>query len=252
MTTPRLVARQVRYENLAFWRNPVVAVFTFLFPLIFMVLAQLVLAGASDDPGAGASALFYTPAIVAFSVVNVCFVSIAMTVSLSRDQGVLKRIRGTPLSLSAYLAARVVHAVLITLLLALIVVAAGALVFGAPLPPDQLPALVAILVVGAAAFASLGLAVASLIPDAHAAPALVNAIVLPLYVISDVIVPIGEGSPVALVGDLFPVRHLVNALQSVWMPATQPLDPVDLVWVVAWGVAGLFVALRTFTWEPRA
>lgn len=249
MSSVRLVARQVRYENVAFWRSPVAAAFTFAFPLIFMVLAQLVFAGRVDA-GAGTSA-FYTPAIVAFSVVNVCFVSIAMTVSLSRDLGVLKRIRGTPLSLAAYLAARVIHAVLITLLLALIVVVSGALFFGAPLPPAQVPALVAVLAIGAASFAALGLAMAGLIPDAHAAPALVNAIALPLYFVSDIFVPVTEGSVVALVGDLFPVRHLANALQAIWVPST-PLEVADLAWVAAWGVLGLVVALRTFSWEPRA
>lgn len=249
MNAARLIVRQVRYENVAFWRSPVAAVFTFAFPLIFMVLAQLVFAGRADA-GAATSA-FYTPAIVAFSVVNVCFVSIAMTVSLSRDQGVLKRIRGTPLSLAAYLAARVIHAVLITLLLALIVVVCGTLFFGAPLPPGQVPALVVVLAIGAASFAALGLAMAGLIPDAHAAPALVNAIALPLYFVSDIFVPVTEGSVVALVGDLFPVRHLANALQAVWVTSTL-LELTDLAWVAAWGVLGLVVALRTFSWEPRA
>jgi hypothetical protein len=94
--------------------------------------------------------------------------------------------------------------------------------------------------------------VAGLIPDAHAAPALVNAIVLPLYVISDVFIPIDAGSPVATLAGLFPVRHLATALQSVWQPVAQPLDVVDLAWLVGWGVLGIVVALRTFSWEPRA
>jgi ABC-2 type transport system permease protein len=246
-----LITRQVRYEDLAFWRNPVAAVFTFVFPLLFMLLAQLVFADRVDVPGVPA-AVFYTPAIVTFSVVNVCFVSIAMTVSLSRDEGVLKRIRGTPLSLFGYIAARVIHAVLITLLLTVIVVLSGAVLFGAPLPLGQLPVLLGVVVLGAATFAALGLAMAGLIPNAHAAPALVNAIVLPLYVVSDVFIPIDAGSPVATLADLFPVRHLALALQAVWQPATLSLDPVDLAWLVGWGVLGLAVALRTFSWEPRA
>jgi ABC-2 type transport system permease protein len=248
--TTTLIARQVRYENLAFWRNPVAAFFSFAFPLIFLVLFQLVLA----EPGAGGgtqASLFYTPAIVTFSIVNVCFTSIAMTVSLARDEGILKRIRGTPLPGWAYLVARMIHAALITILLVIIVAVAGQLLFGTPLPLDRVPALVVILVIGAAAFCALGLAVAGLIPNAAAAPALVNAIVLPLYFVSDVFVQLDAGSPLALIGDLFPIRHLANALQSVWTPVAHPLDPVDLVWVIAWGVLGLAIALRTFTWEPR-
>jgi ABC-2 type transport system permease protein len=251
MRRSTLVARQVRYENLAFWRNPVAAVFTFVFPLLFMLLAQLVFADRVEVPGVP-SAVFYTPAIVTFAVVNVCFVSIAMTVSLSRDEGVLKRIHGTPMPLSAYITARVIHAVLVTLLLTLIVVVTGAVAFGAALPPGQVIPLVVVVVLGAAAFAALGLALAGLIPNAHAAPALVNAIVLPLYVISDVFIPIDAGSPVALIAGVFPVRHLALALQAVWQPGVQALDPVDLVWVAAWGIVGVAVALRTFSWEPRS
>ncbi len=251
MSRLSLVARQVRYEDIAFWRNPVVAGFTFVFPILFMLLAQLVLADRVAVTRAPAAS-FYTPAIVTFAVVNVCFVSIAMTVSLARDQGVLKRIRGTPLSLGAYVAARVIHAVLITLLLTLLVVVSGAVLFGAPVPIERLPTLVLVVMLGAGAFAALGLAMAGLIPDAHAAPALVNAIVLPLYVISDVLIPIDPASPVAALADLLPVRHLALALQAVWHPATQPLDPMDLAWLAAWGLVGLVVALRTFTWEPRA
>jgi ABC-2 type transport system permease protein len=246
-----LVARQVRYEDRAFWRNPVVAVFTFLIPLMFLVLAQLVLADRVEVAGMP-SADFYTPAILTFCIVNVCFVSVAMTVTLARDEGVLKRIRGTPLSLGTYVAARVIHAMLITLLLAIIVVISGGLLFGASAPVRELPILVMGLVLGASAFAALGLAMASLIPDAHAAPALVNAVVLPLYVISDVFVPIEAGSPVATLAGLFPVRHLASVLQAVWQPVARPLDVADLAWLAAWGVIGLVVAWRTFSWEPRA
>jgi ABC-2 type transport system permease protein len=250
MSRLALVARQVRYEDIAFWRNPVSAVFTFAFPLLFMVLAQIVFAGRVGIDGIP-PALFYTPAIVTFTVVNVCFVSIAMTISLLRDEGVLKRIHGTPLSLGAYITARVIHAVLMTLLLTAIVVGCGALLFGAPVPVGQVPLLVVVVLLGAASFAALGLAVAGLIPSAHAAPALVQGIVLPLYVISDVFIPVDEGSPIAILGDLFPVRHLATALQSVWQPGTQAFDPLDLVWVVGWGLGGLLVAMRTFSWEPR-
>ncbi len=109
MTAARLIARQVRYENTAFWRNPAAAFFTFAFPLIFMVLFNLILSG-SDGPD---PARFYTPAIITFSIVNACYTNIAMTVSLARDEGILKRVRGTPLPGWAYLVARMLQAVLV-------------------------------------------------------------------------------------------------------------------------------------------
>ncbi len=248
MTAARLIARQVRYENTAFWRNPAAAFFTFVFPLIFMALFNLILSGYDRD---GHQALFYTAAICTFSIVNACFTSIAMTVSLARDDGVLKRIRGTPLPGWAYLVARMLQSVLVGLLLVTIVAVVGFLAFGVPLPIGRLPQLVVVLVVSAASFCALGLAMAGLIPNAAAAPAIVNATVLPLYFISDVFVQLDDTSPLATIGSLFPIRHLADALQSVWDPAAYPFQPLDLVWIAAWGILGLVVAIRTFTWEPR-
>ena len=214
-----------------------------------MALLNLIFTGTE---GAGSAAAFYTPAIICFSIVNACYTSIAMTVSLARDEGILKRVRGTPLPGWAYLVARMLQSVLVALLLVAIVAVVGAVFFGVPLPVGQLPLLMVVLVVSGASFCALGLAMAGLIPNAAAAPAIVNAIVLPLYFISDVFVQMDDTSVLARIGDLFPIRHLANALQSVWNPATAPFDPLDLVWIAAWGVLGLVVAVRTFTWEPRA
>jgi ABC-2 type transport system permease protein len=249
MTVSQLIARQVRYENTAFWRNPAAAFFTFAFPLIFMALFNLILTGNDTD---GTAALFYTAAICTFSIVNACYTSIAMTVSLARDEGILKRVRGTPLPGWAYLVARMLQAVLVALLLVAIVSVVGLLVFGVPLPLGQLPLLVLVLVIAGASFCALGLAMAGLIPNAAAAPAIVNATVLPLYFVSDVFVQLDDSSVLAKVGDVFPIRHLANALQSVWNPVLYPFHATDLVWIAAWGVLGLVVAVRTFTWEPRA
>ena len=114
-----LALRQVRYENRAFWRNPPAAFFTFAFPLIFLVLFNL-LFGDEDLQVAGrevSASQFYVPAIAAFSIVTATFTNLAIGVSFSREQGLLKRLRGTPLPGWGYLFGRVAHAVLVTILL---------------------------------------------------------------------------------------------------------------------------------------
>jgi ABC-2 type transport system permease protein len=79
----------------------------------------------------------------------------------------------------------------------------------------------------------------------------VNAIALPILFISDVFVPVDDGILV-VVGELLPVRHLSDALQSLWNTApSAPFDPLDVVAVAVWGLGGLLVALRTFSWEPH-
>jgi ABC-2 type transport system permease protein len=151
-----------------------------------------------------------------------------------------------------YLLARIGHSILVGLLLVVIVSAFGALAYGVPFPWDQIPILVLSLLLGSACFCALGLAVSGIVPNERAAPAVVNAIILPLLFISDVFVPIDPDNFLARVGNLFPVRHFAVALQGIWTPALNgPLDPMDLVWVAAWAVVGLVLAIRTFSWEPK-
>src|SRR5690349_19434162 len=129
----------------------------------------------NEVQGGLTAAQFYTPAIVAFSIVNACFTSLAMTTVAVREEGILKRIRGTPMPSLVYLTARICHSVLIGLLLVVVVSAFGALVYAVPFPWDQIPMLVLVLLLGSACFCALGLAISGFVPNERAAPAVVNA-----------------------------------------------------------------------------
>ncbi len=243
-----LALRQVRFENLAFWRNPAAAFFTFAFPLLFMVIFNVLFAGGEDG------GRFFTPAIIVFSVITATFTNIAMSVTYARDEGILKRIRGTPLPAWGYLGGRIMHAAAIALLLVVIVAAFGAVFYGVPVPWAQLPALVVTLVVGAAAFCALGLAIAAFVPNADAAPAVVNATILPLLFISNVFIPL-QNAPqwIDVVSEIFPVRHFADAMLHIYDASTvgPGFSPGDLGVMAIWGVFGLVVAARFFSWEPR-
>jgi ABC-2 type transport system permease protein len=247
------MTRQVRYTNKAFWRNSAAAVFTFAFPVIFIVLLAAVFGGGKVRTASGvvvATSAFYVPAICVFAVVSACFTNIAMTVTIQRDSGVLKRVRGTPLSPGAYLGARVVHSILISALLVTICTALGVAFYDVGLP--SLPAVVVTLIVGAACFCSLGLAITAAIPDAHAASPMVNAIILPILLISDVFVPPGHLPDwLNTISMVFPVRHFSDAMQIAFFPSGSAFSWPDLAILAAWGIGGLLLALRFFSWEPR-
>ncbi len=240
-----LAIRQIGYENRAFWRNPPAAFFTFAFPLIFMVIFN-VLFGA-DAAG------FFTPAIIVFGVVSATYTNLAMAVTIARDEGILKRIRGTPLPPWAYLAGRIGHAVVIGFLLVAIVAGFGALLYGVEVPWGALPAMLLVLVVSCAAFSALGLAVSGLIPNADAAPAIVNATILPVLFISNVFVQM-ESAPewLGTVSHLLPVRHFANAMMDLYASGAGAGVPWKEVGVIIlWGMIGVVAALRFFSWEPR-
>ena len=242
MNAAGLTLKQFAYENKAFWRNPAAAFFTFVFPLMFMVIFNGLF---QDETG------FYVPAIAAFSVVTACFTNIAMGVTIARDQGVLKRVRGTPLPAASYLVGRVLHAVFIALILVAIVVVAGTVFYEVD-PPSSPGRFLATLAVGSASFCALGLAFTALIPHQEAAPVLVNAAVLPLSFVSDVFIP-SEHAPAWMqtLADIFPIKHFAQAMLASFDPSFRTWSNVDLVVLAVWGVVGLLAAIRFFSWEPR-
>jgi ABC-2 type transport system permease protein len=251
----RLALRQVRYENRAFWRNPQAAFFTFAFPLLFLVVFNSVFGNRNVDESGGtiSGSTFYVPAIVALSVIFACYSNLAISVSLARDQGVLKRIRGTPLPSGAYIAGRIVQSTLVAVLLVVIVLAVGRIFYSVPIPSNTLPAFLVTLIVGAACFCSLGLAITTVIGNADAANPIVNASILPLLFISNVFIPLSPPRWLAVIADIFPIKHFSEALHTSFSPfeTGTGFQYGHLLPMVAWGIAGALVAVRFFSWEPR-
>jgi ABC-2 type transport system permease protein len=256
MNDLQLSLRQVWYLNKAFLRNPASAFFTLVFPLMFLVIFTTIFGSGTIRVGPGKAisvATFYVPAISAFSVITACYTNIAISLSFSRDSGALKRIRGSPMPVWAYMAARIVHSVIIAILLVAVCSAFGAVFYHATLPTQTLPAFALTLIVGAATFCALGVALTAVIPNADAAPAVVNASILPLLFISNVFIPL-QNPPqwLDLLGKIFPVRHFADALSASFFALTgSGLHTNDLLVIGAWGVAGLILATRFFDWEPR-
>jgi ABC-2 type transport system permease protein len=256
LNTVALAVRQIRSENRTFWRNPASAFFTFAFPLMFLVIFTLIF-GNEDIEVAGGSAsgaTFFVPAIAAFSVITACYTNVAMTVTFARDQGILKRVRGTPLPAGAFLAGKIGNAILIGVLLVMIVVSFGRVFYSVEVPGHTLPAFVVTLAVGSAAFCALGLALTGFVSNAEAAPAVVQASILPLLFISDIFIR-SDNTPswVNTLAGFFPIKHFSEALQTAFNPfeTGSGFEPKHLAVMAAWGVVGLIVAMRKFEWEPR-
>jgi ABC-2 type transport system permease protein len=244
MSSVALTLRQVRYNNKAFWRNPAAAFFTIVFPVMFLVIFN----------GIFGNSQFFVPAIAAFSIITACYTNIAITVVFLRDEGVLKRIRGTPLPATAYLVGRIIHSILLAYLLVAIVAVFGVVFYNVDLPTDtMLPFLVSVAIAGAA-FCAMGLGITSLVPNEDAAPAVVNALIIPLSFVSGVFVPTNQ-IPEWLdkFAGFFPLKHIAIAMRAAFNPApgASGWEWGHLLIVVAWGVAALLLSMRFFRWEPR-
>jgi ABC-2 type transport system permease protein len=185
-------------------------------------------------------------------VITACFNNIAMTVTFQRDAGVLKRTNGTPLPSAAFLGARILHALLVAVLLVALTVAFGRAFYHADVPTGlTLLRFCVIIVVGATSFCALGFAITAVIPNADASPAIVNAVILPLLFLSGIFIPFGNSTPswVLWIARIFPVKHFADGMQAAFLGTS--FHWTDVLIVAAWGLAGLLIAARYFSWEPR-
>jgi len=249
-----LVAHQFRYDQKAFWRNPASVFFTVMFPVILFLILALVFSGEDVNVRGGIDATtYYVPAIMSLAIISATMQTLAMTLVIAREDGRLKRGRGTPMPPWVFIAGRVGNSVVVALMMLVLLAAIGAL-FGADVPWDRLPAILLTLVVGAAAFCCLGIALTALIPSQDAAAAIVNALLLPLYFLSGVFIPEDQlPDGVITFADLFPVRHFFDAFFDAYVPAGGSAVSWDNLAIVAlWGVAGLLLAIKFFRWTPRS
>ena len=247
--TLRLLAHQVRYEQLSFWRNPQSAVFTFVFPVVFITIIGALFGGVSKSSYfGGLSALqYYVPTIAALSVLGSCYGQLAVALAARRQNGMLKRARATPLPAWGYFAGLLAHCVLVSVVDVALIVTVGHL-YGVPFPADW-PAIVLTLVLAAASFCALGVAVASVIANAEAAPAVAQLVLFPLLFISGTYLPIHSEMLNRIAGWL-PVRPFNEALTGPFA-GLGGVDWRHLAVLAAWGAAGAFVAVRRFRWNPR-
>ena len=253
----RLLATQARFQVVEFVRIPAATFFTIVLPLVMLVLFVALFGNTDVDTGTGTWPLsqFYVASIAGFTAVSGTFTNLANMVPYRRQDGIMKRWRGTPLPRWIYLGGFVGSAAVVALAGVAIMVGLGIVAYGVRLEVAKLPALAVTLLIGVAAFSALGIAVAGLVRNPEAAPAVANAVVLPLAFVSDVFIPL-EDAPrwLTVLGDVFPLKPFVQSLQAVFNPAVEApaFQTADLAVVAAWGLAGAVVAWKTFKWEPVA
>ncbi len=255
MTGIALFAHQLRYDQKVFWRNPASIFFTVAFPVILLLIFATVFGDQTVDVRGGVeTTAYYVPAIITLAVISATMQSLAMSLVIAREDGRLKRGRGTPMPAWVFVAGRVGNSAVVALLMLALVAAIGRLLYGVPIPWERLPQLLLVLLVGAAAFCCLGIALTAAIPSQDAAAPIVNALLLPLYFLSGVFIPDDQlPSGVIHFADLFPIRHFFEAFFDVYDPGTAgaALQWGDLAVVALWGIAGLVLAISRFRWTPR-
>ena len=241
-----LAWRQYRLERRMFWRNPTAAFFNFFLPLLFLALFGAIFGGDQQTLNV------IVPGIAGMSVMSTTFSALAMNLTFLREQGVLKRMRGTPLPSGAYLAGIAANAVTNAGVQISLVVLAGRLFFGIGWPKDWLE-LVVFLVAGVVCLAALGVAWSHAIPNFDAAPAYVNIVFLPVIFISGVFYDV-DNTPrfVRDIAQALPLTHVIDGLSGAMVTGRGLADNLSALAVVGvWALAGAALAVRGFSWESR-
>jgi len=246
---------QTSYQTKIFTRNPLAAFFTVVFPLMFFFVFTLVF-GNEEIPELGVTtAQYYAPALAVFAAVSATYTNLAVGTAYQRDQGILKRVRGTPLPPWVYMGGKIASAIAIATVSVAIMLAVGMAFYGLQIYPRTIPAMLLTFFVGVACFAALGLAIAAVVSSGESATAITNATLLPLAFFSGVFIVPSPDSPVWLdtVANIFPLKHFVEPFVATFNPQLSgaQFDWVSIGVMVLWGAFGVLIATRYFKWEPN-
>jgi ABC-2 type transport system permease protein len=238
--------RQFRLERRMFWRNPSAAFFGVLLPLGLLAIFGAVFAGRQEDLAV------IVPGIAGMSIMSATFTSLAYNLTTLRERGILKRLRGTPLPTSAYLAGLAGNAVANAVLQLVIVIVVGRFAFGVDWPRDW-GSLAVFALVGVVSFTFLGVALSHLIPNPESAPAYVNAVFLPQILIAGVFYDADDAPQVIRdIAEVLPLTHLIDGLSGAIIDGQGVAQHWTALLVLAlWGAVGAVFAIRGFSWEAR-
>ena len=239
---------QLRNEQLLFWRSREAAFFVFIFPLLLFVLLSSVYTGRYLGRPAAWAVL---AGIIGYGAANTGFAGLALLLVARREMGFLKRVRSTPIPAAVYLAAVLTSILIVFVIQTLAVFILGRALKSTPFPHHPLSLLLAVLL-GAAAFAALGLAITSLLRSAEGSSAAVNVILLPMAFLSGGFGPTAHYPRVLrAIGDVLPLKYFVQLVYAIYLHGHSiSSKPGAIAVLAAWGIGGAAVALRRFRWEP--
>jgi ABC-2 type transport system permease protein len=250
-----LVLHQALYDFRGFLRNKQARFFTLALPLLFLVVFVSVFGSDKIGPTNVAARTYYVPGISALAVIAASFVNLVITITVLREEGILKRRRATPVPAWTLIVGRTLMAIAVSLISMVVLMIVGRFAYGVRLPTRTIPGIALTSVLGSISFCALAYAFSTVIENEDAAQPMVQAIMLPLYFISGVFIPaVNLPNWLKHVAQVFPVEHLSDGLHHAFAPTT---TGVGIVWsdigvLAVWGVIGIGFALWRYSWLPKA
>jgi ABC-2 type transport system permease protein len=249
----RLFLHELGGEQRLYWRSRELAFFTFLFPVLIFILLGSVYGNDKIKAEHNIKGSAYLLAgILGYGIASTAFAGLAIVLVLRRENGILKRLRGTPLPAPTYLAGVIVSTVIVYAVEAAALIALARVMFHVALP-DRWPSLILALLLGTLAFAALGIALTGGIRSGDGASAVVNAVYLPTAFLSGSFwTPHAYPHVLRVIADILPLTYFIRLMRDiVLLHHTIWASWENAAVVGGWGIAGLVLAVRLFRWEPR-
>jgi ABC-2 type transport system permease protein len=255
MNNVALAAAQTRYALRGFLRDPRALVFTIIMPVFLLLLFNATFNKSRLFFGLGFSgASYYTASVIAYAIMQASFSALLISVTTSRERGLLKRFRGTPMPSWIYLVAEIGQSIVVVAVTVAVLLVVGGVFYHVHLPSHTLVGVLVYVVVATPCFCALALAAARICTTTDTASAVGPFSTVILSFLSGVFIPaIIMPSWLLDLGKVFPLEHLAQGLRTAFLVrGSTGITAFNVGVLAAWGIAGLCIAVATFGWEPLA
>jgi len=257
------VLARIRIELILFARQKDTVVFTFLLPIVMLVLFATVFHDRVQDGHGGSVPYpqYFLPGILAAGIGLVSFQTLAVGIAVERHDGTLKRLAATPLPPASYFLGKCVLVLVTAAAQVAVLLTVAALAFRVPLPAraDAWLTFAWVFTIGTMAGALLGVAYAGVPRSAASAGVVVAGPVLLLQFVSGVYFNFPDLPRwLQTVAAVFPLKWIAQGMRSAFLPGSFAAAEPSGSWqhgaaavvLGVWAVLGLALCLRTFRWTP--
>ena len=253
-----LGVRRGGLEIRQFTRQRESVIFTLLFPVILLAIFGSVFRD-TIAPGVTFSQ-YFVAGMIASGLVNTGFQALAITIPLERDNGTLKRLRGTPMPPSSYFIGKAILIFVSMVIQILMLLGFGLIFFGLELPTDinKWITFSWLIVLGSTCSTALGIAFSIVPKSGRSASAIVSPLVIILQFFSGVFFVFTQLPPwMQQVAAIFPLKWLTQGMRSVFLPDSFAAQEVAKTWenertfvmILIWLIIGVFFSVRKFRWN---
>jgi ABC-2 type transport system permease protein len=241
-----------------FFRQRESVVFTLLFPVLLLLIFGSVF---KDEIAPGVTfSQYFVAGMIASGLVNTGFQQLAITIPMERDDGTLKRLRGTPAPASSYFIGKIILVFVSMSIQVILLLIFGVLLYGITLPSESAHwiTFIWVMLLGLISSTLLGIAFSSVPKSGRGASAVVSPIVIILQFFSGVFFVFTQlPTWMQNFAAIFPLKWLTQGMRAVFLPDSFAAQEVAGSWELGkialflsiWSIAGFFLALKTFRWE---